>query len=101
MNPHATVVLRKRRANKRDAKRIRHLTHRLRQGLRVVHDDRHCTDDVRRADRLIGRERGQKENVIPVVQQYVAHEVVRNNRADLAVGLATRDELSFEGLYNV
>ena len=80
----ARLVLGERRGDERDAEGVRDLDHRLGKRFRIVDDDAHGADDVRGADRLVACEGGEQQHVVRVIEQHVAHQVVRDDRADRA-----------------
>ena len=101
MNAYAAVVFRQRRRYERDCESIGNLAHRLGQRFRIMDNDRHCADDVRRANRLIGRKRRQQKNVVSIVEQDVAHQVVGDNGTHGPVGFTTSNESAVKRLYDI
>lgn len=101
MNSDTCLIFGKRRGNKRNAKRVGDLAHRLRKWLCIVHDDAHRPNDVRRPNRLVRRKRRQQQDVICVIQKDITHQVVRDNCTNGSIGIPSGNKRAVQRFHNV
>jgi hypothetical protein len=66
-----------------------------------MHYNCHRPHNVRGADRLVGGQRCQQENVIGIVQKNIAHKVVSDYCADCSIGIPTGNERAVQRFYDI